>query len=183
MIFRLRGWTCAAILAAIFYVFVTLGAPLAAAGAVTYAAGHIRDAVHFRRAKQKALYISKQLPRLSKALESEREALKQGLKQIEEKNREWKQAYLLFHERGNKRSALQSPFWTVLLKAAVGALLALILVGFFAFHYPPLFLFPLAVFIVAFVYFRHQWNHPTPAQFFAHEHVNFGNTARKTAEK
>lgn len=171
------------ILAAIFYVFVTLGAPLAAAGAITYSATHIRDAVHFRRAKQRALYISRQLPRLTKALEAEREGLKQNLKQIEEKNREWKQAYLLFHERGNKRSALQSPFWTVVLKAAIGALLSLILVGFLALHYPPLFLLPLAVFIAAFVYFRHQWNHPTPAQFFAHEHVNFGNTAGKGAQK
>ena len=170
------------ILAVIFYVFVTLGAPLAAAGAVTYSAAHIRDAVRFRRAKQKVLYISRELPRLTKHLESERETLKQGLKQVDEKSREWKEAYLLFHERGHKRRALQPPFWTVLLKSVTLALLVLILVGFLALYYPLLLLLPVVVFIAAFLYFRHERSHPTPAQFFTHEHVNFWNTAPKSTE-
>lgn len=163
------------LLASIFYVFVTLGAPLAAAGALTYSASHIREAVQYYKAKNKAMYVSRHLPILTKSLESERESLKHGLKAIDEKGKQWKGAYSLFHERGQKRGALKPPFWTVVLKASLFAILALIVVSFLVLAHPLFLLFPIAVFIAAFLYFRHERNHPTPSQFFSHENVNFWN--------
>jgi hypothetical protein len=167
------------ILAGIFYVFVTLGAPLSAAGALAYSSAHIRDGLRFHAAKRKLAQIAKQLPILKKALEAEGESLKQGLRAIGEKCKQWKQAYLLFHERGRKRGALKPPFWILLLKATVAAVATLIVIGFVAFAYPLLFLLPVVVFIAVFLYFRHERNHPTPAQFFAHEYVSYRNAGRE----
>src|SRR5262249_15793969 len=72
-------------LAAVFYIFITLGAPLAAAGALTYSSSHIRDAVRLQRAERRVQYLRHQLPKLTKALESEKESLTHGLKATEKK--------------------------------------------------------------------------------------------------
>ena len=114
------------VLASIFYVFITLGAPLAAGGTFTYGARHLRDWYRYRTAKQAAEENAGEITATKKQIEAEENQLVHELGKIEHERAEWQHAYLRQHERGMKNGARQTPFWMVQAKASLSAMLTLL---------------------------------------------------------
>ncbi len=161
------------ILASIFYIFITLGAPLVAAGSVTYGARHIRDWYRYTTAKRQTQKHLKRTAQIQKRLEAQEEQLRHHLAQLEQQRREWQHAYLRQHERGQKNGAVQSPFWLVQAKATLSAMTTL-LVAWWLFALSPFsFMLPAAAYLAAFLYFRQQRLHPAPSEFAELERVTF----------
>jgi hypothetical protein len=161
------------ILASIFFVFITLGAPLAAAGALTHGSRHLRDWYRYRLAKRNANRLARQLAETKKRLEAEQEGLQHELERLRHEQREWTHAYLRQHERGKRNGAKQSPFWLVHLVSAAVALTTLIVVWWALAFSTFSLLLPALAYLLAFLYFRHRRIHPSPAQFFKLERVTF----------
>jgi len=115
-----------------------------------------------------------------KGLESEKERLIHGLKEIAHECAEWKATYRLNHERGGKHGAIQEPYWMVTVKATLAMLVVL------AFSWwlplPLLGIIDWAVWIAAFLYFRRQWHSPSPEEFFELEHVSFAVPAKSQVD-
>ncbi len=165
------------LLSSTFYVFVSLGAPLAAAGAFTQSSRHFRDWYRFRKAQQRADQHSREVISTRKKVEAETEWIRHELNRLDHERREAVAAYLRQHERGQKNGAIQSPFWLVQAKATLSAMLTL-LVAWWAFALSPFsFLLPAIAYLGAFIYFRHQRIHPMPAEFYDLEKVKFVETS------
>jgi hypothetical protein len=161
------------VLASVFYCFITLGAPVVAAGALTYGSRHLRNWYQYRKAKRDFQENTRRITITKGQVEAEEDGLKHELGQIEHERREWRHAYLQQHERGMKNGAKQPPFWIVQVKATLSAMAALI-VSWWAFAFSPFsFLLPAALYLAAFLHFRHQRIHPTPAEFYNLERVTF----------
>ncbi len=163
------------IITTVFFVFLTLGFPLAAAFALTFSLKDIREWKEYSEAKQQAIVVPKMLIVKKKQLEAERESLEHELKKIDEQSKEWRHAYLVHHERGAKNGAKQTPQWLVWFKAFTAALLTLFLIGIsgLVFTSPFWLLAPVLVFLVTYKFFRDQRIHPTPEQFFEVQNVRF----------
>ncbi len=163
------------IASSIFYVFITLGAPLMIAAASHYSFHHLRDYWEWKKANSRLKCLIKQKAAAQKGLEAEKQGLEHRLAEIAHKCEQWKASYRLHHERGSKRGAIQEPFWTVPLKATFAGLIVAALL----FWAPIVVEIPavLASWIAAFLYFRRQWHSPTPEEYFELEHVHFSNPA------
>lgn len=163
------------IITTVFFVFLTLGFPLAAAFALTFSLKDIREWKEYSDAKRQAIVVPKMLIAKKKQIEAERESLDHELKRIDEQNKEWRHAYLVHHERGVKNGAKQTPQWLVWFKAVTAALLTLFLIGITGLIVTSPFwlLAPVLVFLGAYKFFRHQRIHPTPEQFFDVQNVRF----------
>ena len=165
------------VLASVFYVFITLGAPLAAAGAFTYGSRHLRDWYRHTAAKREAEKNAEEITTVKKKIEAEEDWLRHELGKIGQEREQWQHAYLRQHEHGMKNGARQTPFWLVQVKASLSAMLTL-LVAWWTFALSPFsFLLPGAAYLAAFLYFRHQRIHPTPAEFFNLERVTFAESS------
>ena len=165
------------LLASLFFVFITLGAPLAAASAVTYGARHVRDWYRYRRAKRQFEHMSQRRDVVAKKIEAERAALEHELRILDSRRQEAGRAYLRQHQRGAMNGAKQSPFWLVQL-AAAGSAMATLALSWWLFALSPFSgLLPAVAYIGAFLYFRHQRIHPTPAEFYELERVQFAEAS------
>ncbi|MHB1954397.1 MAG: hypothetical protein ACYCOU_11670, partial [Sulfobacillus sp.] len=63
------------VLASIFYIFITLGAPLAAAGALSYGSRHLHEWFRYRKAKKQAAQLAQKLSEARRWNEAETEWL------------------------------------------------------------------------------------------------------------
>jgi hypothetical protein len=157
------------VLSAVFFVFLTLAIPVVIAVATHYSFHHLRDWWEWKTSISQMNQLIERRVSAQKGLESERERLSHGLKEIAHQCTEWKATYRLNHERGGKHGAIQEPYWTVPLKATLATLVVLPLL-FWTLLFGPV---DLAVWIAAFLYFRKQWHSPSPSEFFELEHVSF----------
>jgi hypothetical protein len=166
-------------LATAFFVFLTVGFPLAAAFGLTFSLKDIHEWQVFRNAKVQAESTPNQLIQNQKQLEMEKEKLVQDLKALEEEQNQWSHTYVTHHERGRTIGAKQSTKWLVWAKSLSFAGLVLALTGWLCFMSPFLFVLPVASFIAAYVYFRRARIHPTPGEYYALQDVRFSSVDRE----
>jgi hypothetical protein len=164
------------VLSAVFFVFLSLAIPVVIAAATHYSFHHLRDWWEWKTANSQMNRLIRLRVSAQKGLESEKERLIHGLKEIAHECSEWKAAYRLNHERGGKHGAIQEPYWMVPLKATLTMLAALAFLWWVPL--PLLGIIDWAVWIAAFLYFRRQWHSPSPEEFFELEHVSFAVPAK-----
>jgi hypothetical protein len=159
------------ILAAVFYIFVTLAVPLVVASAMHFGIHHLRDWWEWKKANANLQAMKEVKVNAAKQLETEREQQKQGLKQLAEECAQWKATYQIHHERGRQHGAEKEPLWRVVLKSCVVSIVggALLLVA------GPVAAGTGALVggIAAFVHFWHKREHPTPEQYYRAHKVQF----------
>jgi len=161
------------VLASIFYIFITVGAPLAAAIALSHGGRHLRDWRRYHQTRRRAERLAQELAALKKQIDAENDWLRHELGKLSHERREWMHAYLRQYERGQKTGARQSPSWLVHAKAWLAAIVTLV-IGLLLFPLSPLsFLLAAAAYLAAFLYFQHHRLHPTPAQFYKLARVTF----------
>ena len=174
------------VVSAVFYIFITLAAPLMIAAATHYSFHHLRDWWEWKTGNSQMNRLIRLRVSAQKGLESEKERLVHGLKEIAHECTEWKATYRLNHERGGKHGAIQEPYWIVPLKATLAMLATLgvlaVLGAWFWLPLPVLGIIDWAVWIAAFLYFRRQWHSPSPEEFFELEHVSFAVPASGQAD-
>lgn len=159
------------VLAAGFYVFVTLTVPLVVATATHFGFHHLRDWHEWKAANSLLQNLKQSKVNAEKQLEAEREQHKQALKQLAQECAEWKATYQIHHERGRKHLAIQDPIALVYLKTAGAAILSSLVLCWA----------PVAVTaggatvagIAAFLHFRRKREHPNPEQYYAIQNVRF----------
>lgn len=159
------------ILAAGFYVFVTLAVPLVVATATHFGFHHLRDWREWSSANALLKGLKQSKVNAEKQLETEREQHKQALKQLGQEGAEWKATYQIHHERGRKHLAVQDPITLVYLKTAGAAILASL-----ALCWAPASIVAggaTVTGIVAFLHFRRKREHPNPEQYYAIQSVQF----------
>jgi hypothetical protein len=161
---------------AVFYVFITLAAPVMIAAATHYSFHHLRDWWEWKTSNSRMNRLIRLRVSAQKGLESEKERLIHGLKEIAHECAEWKATYRLNHQRGGKHGAIQEPYWMVPLKATLAMLV--VLAFFWWLPLPVLGVIDWAIWIAAFLYFRRQWHSPSPEEFFELEHVSFAVPAK-----
>jgi hypothetical protein len=161
-------------LAAIFFCFVTLAAPLVGAAAIHYAAPRIYEWLTWKRAKQEHEDLHAALSDAEKKLEAERATLHHQLRQLTARQENWHATAEQYHKRGRANSARQAPHWLVLLKSTVWSLAGLVLGSLLGPFLSPLyFASPAGTWIAAFLYYRHRRFHPTYDQFKQQENTRF----------
>lgn len=162
------------LLSSVFYVLITLAVPIIAATASHYSHAALEKWWRWRKVSRQVKDIAKRRAYASKLLESEKETLSHGLKQLEHQAKEARAIYARSHERGVRNGTVQEQYWTVLLKSTLAAIVALIGFGWFIFVISPFFaLIPVAVWIGAFFHYRRQWRSPNPIEFYDLERVKF----------
>jgi hypothetical protein len=161
-------------LAAIFFCFVTLAAPLVGAAAIHYAAPRIYEWLNWKRAKQAHEGLHAALSDAQKKLEAERATLRHQLRQLQARQENWHATAEQYHKRGRELGARQAPHWLVLLKSTAWSLGGLVLGSLLGPLLSPLyFALPAGTWVVAFLYYRHQRFHPTYDQFKQQENTRF----------
>jgi hypothetical protein len=163
------------LLATAFFVFLTVGFPLAAAFGLTFSLRDIHDWREYHAAKQRAESVPSHLVQSKKQLEAEKEKIVHDLKSLDEEEKQWQHSYLTHYDRGQTIGAKQSPKWTVWAKALSLAGLVLGIVGCLATRLPFLLILPLATFAAAYVHFRRQRIHPSAEQYFDRQNVRFSS--------
>lgn len=164
------------ILAAGFYVFVTLAVPLVVATATHFGFHHLREWREWKGANSELQNLKQTRVNAAKQLEAEREQHKQALKQLGQECAEWKATYQIHHDRGRKHLAIQDPIALVYLKTAGAAILTGII-----FCWAPVGLIAgsaTVAGIAAFLHFRRKREHPTPEQYYAVQNVQFAPSTR-----
>jgi len=159
------------VLAAVFYVFVTLAVPLVVASAVHFGIHHLRDWWEWKKANANLQALKEAKVNAAKQLETQREQQKQVLKQLAQECAQWKATYQIHHERGRQHGAQKEPLWRVGLKSSVVSILggALLLAA------GPVAAGTAALVggTTAFVHFWRKRQHPTPEQYYKAHNVQF----------
>jgi hypothetical protein len=161
-------------LAAIFFCFVTLAAPLVGAAAIHYTTPRIHEWLTWKRAKQAYEELHAALSDAQKKLEAERGTFNHQLRQLDARQENWHATAAQYHERGRVHGARQDPHWLILLKSTawgVGGLVIASVLGPFLFAL--YFALPAGAWITAFLFYRHRRFHPTYDQFKQQENTHF----------
>jgi tetrahydromethanopterin S-methyltransferase subunit G len=161
-------------LAAIFFCFITLAAPMAGALAIHHCAPRIYDWLIWNRARRAHEDLHSTLCDAQKKLETERATLNHQLRQLNARQENWHATAAQYHERGRTHGARQSPHWLVLLKSTAWSLGGLVL-GCVAgpFLAPLYFALPGGAWVASFLYYRHRRFHPTYNEFKGLENTRF----------
>jgi len=162
------------ILSSIFYVLITLATPFIAAVAAHYGVGEIEEWWAYQGAKRQHRKLKKVFSKATKQMEAEKESLRLNLKALDESAKEQKALFAQSHKRGQNNGTRQEQYWTVPFKATIAALIASILFGWPMIVLSPFFgAGPIAVWMMAFYYYRRQWMSPNPVEFYELEKVQF----------
>lgn len=161
-------------LAATFFCFVTLAAPLVGAAAIHYAGPRIYEWLNWKRAKQAHEGLHAALSDAQKKLETERATLHHQLRQLKARQEKWHATAEQYHARGRAHGVRQAPHWIVLLKSTAWSLGGLVLGSVLGPFLPALyFALPAGTWMTAFLYYRHRRFHPTYDQFKQQENTRF----------
>jgi hypothetical protein len=163
------------LLATAFFVFLTIGFPLAAAFALTFSLKEVQDWREYREAKERAESVPNHLIQSEKQLDAEKEKLVHDLKALDGEENQWLNTYLTHYERGRTIGAKQSPRWVLWAKSLSLAGLVLGLTGCLAAWSPFLPVLPLATLGAAYVYFRQRRIHPSLDEYNALQNVRFSS--------
>jgi hypothetical protein len=168
-------------LAAIFFCFVTLAAPLVGAAAIHYASPRIYEWLTWKRAKQAHEELHAALSDAQKKLETERATLNHQFHQLKARQESWHATAAQYHQRGRVLGSRQAPHWLVLLKSTAWSLGGLVLGSLLGPFLSPLyFALPGGAWIAAFLYYRHRRFHPTHDQFKQQENTHFAVSTERT---
>lgn len=164
------------LLAALFFILITLATPMVGAWAFLSAWRDFFNARTWRRVRERFTKLREEDMELPRQIAAEEEQIRHFELRKEAESREWKEIFNHYYDRGQKNGARQEPLYSVLWKTALGALGGTFLV----FILPPVsllgdFLLPVMPAVGLFLYFNHRRLHPTPEQFLAREKTRFAD--------
>lgn len=162
------------ILAAAFYIFITVAMPVIGAFALYQVWRDVAAALTWQRARTRFEKLRTAEIELARKVLNATEALDHFDKRKEAECRRWKAVFAHYYERGRTHGARKESLRSVATKSAVGGVCAspLALLLPFAFI-PALILFPVLAALALFVYFNHRRIHPTHDRYLAHENTQF----------
>lgn len=162
------------LLAAIFYIFITLGTPIIGAAALLNAWTEISRAVLWRRVRGRFEELRAAEVENARKVQSAAEDLDHFDRTAEAAAQEWKAIFKQFYARGKEIGARKETLTSVVRKSAIGAALAAPLAFFTPFVFiPALTVFPVVVGVGLFTYFNHRRHHPDHDRYLAQENTRF----------
>ncbi|HVB35577.1 MAG TPA: hypothetical protein VNJ52_14575 [Patescibacteria group bacterium] len=162
------------VLAAIFYIFITLVTPVIGAVTLLLGSREFSRARTWRRVKERFESLRKAEINLNRQVQAEEQRLKEFDRRKDAEAKEWKAIFHQFYARGQQNGACRETRWSVLRKSALGGLVAsplglLIPVVWFPAQCAPLVLAALGFF----VYFNHRRHHPSHERYLKQENTHF----------
>lgn len=162
------------LLAAIFYIFVTLGTPIIGAIALLNAWNEVSKAVLWRRVRGRFEELRAAEVENARKVQSAAEDLDHFNRTAEAAAQEWKAIFNQFYARGKEIGARKETLASVVRKSALGGALAAPLAFFTPFVFiPALMAFPMVVGVGLFAYFNHRRHHPDHDRYLAQENTRF----------
>jgi hypothetical protein len=159
------------LLAAVFYIFITLSTPIIGATALLFGWQEVSRAHTWRRVRERFETLRSAEIQLARDVETEKEHLDEFDKRKLAECLEWRAIFAQFYERGRLNGARRETRWSVIRKSALGGLCAAPL-GFLL----PLAWLPALMAIPGlglFVYLNHRRHHPSHERYLAQENTQF----------
>jgi len=159
------------LLAAIFYIFITVATPMIGAAALLFGWQEVSRAKTWRTVRERFETLRAAEIQLARDVATEQEHLEEFDKRKQAHCLEWRAIFAQFYERGQRNGACKETRWSVLRKSLLGGLCAAPL-GFVV----PLVWLPALVAIPGlglFVYFNHRRHHPSHERYLAQENTRF----------
>jgi hypothetical protein len=159
------------VLAAVFYIFITLATPIIGATALLFGWQEVSRARTWRRVRERFVKLRTDEVQLARDVLTEQEHLEQFDKRKQAECLEWRAIFAQFYERGQRNGACKETRWSALRKSLLGGLCAVPL----AFVLPLVWLPALAAItgLAVFVYFNHRRHHPSHERYLAQENTHF----------
>jgi hypothetical protein len=162
------------LLAAIFYIFVTLGTPIIGAAALLNAWNEVSKAVLWRRVRGRFEELRAAEVENARKVQSAAEDLDHFDRTAEAAAQEWKAIFNQFYARGKEIGARKETLASVVRKSALGGALVAPLAFFTPFvSVPTLMAFPVVMAVGLFTYFNHRRHHPDHDRYLAQENMRF----------
>ena len=162
------------LLAAVFYIFITLATPIIGATALLHGWQEFSLAITWRRVWNRFSKLRTAEIQLARDVQTEQEQLEQFDKRKQAECLEWRAIFAQFYERGKRNGAVKETHWSVLRKSLCGGLCAAPF-GFLI----PLAWFPMQLVIPAipalaiFIYLNHRRHHPSHERYLKQENTHF----------
>jgi hypothetical protein len=159
------------LLAAVFYIFITLATPMIGAAALLFGWQELSRARTWRKVRQRFETLRTAEIQFAREIQTEQESLDQFDKRKHAQCLEWRAIFAQFYERGRRNGACKETRWSVLRKSLLGGLCAVPL----AFVLPLSWL-PALVAIPGlglFIYFNHRRHHPSHERYLKQENTRF----------
>jgi hypothetical protein len=159
------------LLAAVFYIFITLATPMIGATALLFGWQEVSRARTWRKVRQRFETLRTAEIQLAREVQTEQESLDQFDKRKQSQCLEWRAIFAQFYERGQRNGACKETRWSVLRKSLLGGLCATPL----AFVLPLAWLPALVAIpgLAVFVYFNHRRHHPSHERYLKQENTRF----------
>lgn len=159
------------VLAAVFYIFITLATPIIGATALLFGWQEVSRARTWRRVRERFEHLRSAEIQHARDVQTEQEHLEQFDKRKQAECLEWRAIFAQFYERGQRNGACKETRCSVLRKSLLGGLCAVPL----AFVLPLAWLPALAAIpgLGLFVYFNHRRHHPSHERYLAQEATHF----------
>jgi hypothetical protein len=162
------------VLASIFYIFITVAAPLIGATALLYGWPEVSRARTWRRVRERFEKLRSAEVQLARDVQTEQEHLDQFDKRKQAECLEWRAIFAQFYERGRRNGACKESLWSVRRKCLLGGLLASPLVFFLPLAWFPVHLIiPAIPALAIFIYCNHRRHHPSHEGYLAQENTHF----------
>jgi hypothetical protein len=159
------------VLAAVFYIFITLATPVIGATALHYGWTAVWRATTWRRVRARYETLRTAEIQLARDVLARQEQIEEFGKRKQAECQEWMAIFAQFYERGRVNGARRETRWSVLRKSMLGGLCAAPLAFFL-----PLVWLPALMAIPGlglFVYFNHRRHHPSHERYLAQENTQF----------
>jgi hypothetical protein len=162
------------LLAAVFYIFITLATPIIGATSLLHGWQEFSRAITWRRVWKRFSKLRTAEIQLARDVQTEQEQLEQFDKRKQAECLEWRAIFAQFYERGKRNGAVKETHWSVLRKSLFGGLCAS----------PLAFILPLAWFpaqlaipiipgLAVFIYLNHRREHPSHERYLKQENTHF----------
>jgi hypothetical protein len=162
------------LLAAVFYIFITLATPIIGAAALLFGWQELSRARTWRKVRTRFETLRTAEIKLARDIQTEQEHLENFDKRKQAQCLEWRAIFAQFYNRGRRNGACRETRWSVLRKSLLGGLVALPVAIFFPF---PWFLVAPAIPVLGlFIYFNHRRHHPSHERYLALENTHFAVT-------
>lgn len=163
---------------------LTVMIPVAAAFAIDYALHEVWQWWEFVKARRTARSLKTALDSVTKQIECAKNKLAHDLGRLSHQKEEWQAEYAHYWQLGHENGAKKGPLWAVWVKSAAIAMTVMacgvvfyflgvrgaVLMGTVA---------AIAAGLAACAHFYHQWEHPTPEQFFRNANTRFVDSDRR----
>lgn len=162
------------VLAAIFFIFVTLGTPIIGAMALLNAWNEASQAFLWRTVRKRFEHLRAAEVEVARKVQSAAEALDHFDRRKDAVCREAKAVFNQYYARGRQTGARKETLASVVRKSALGGMLAAPLAFFVPLAFvPALVALPLTVGVGLFTYLNHRRHHPDHDRYLAQENTRF----------